>query len=139
MQVVYTKIKSRDKVYPFILQPLLTVTFYNGTKSYTTKAHVDSGAHQTLLNAGLAKDLGFDNYKSGIKTRTVGIDGIAHDVYLYEVEMEVVDLPKSRVKTTIGFTNAPAVGILLGQVGFFDHYKVTFERYQSTFSIDTTP
>lgn len=108
MQVVYTKIKSRDKVYPFILQPLLTVTFYNGTKSYTTKAHVDSGAHQTLLNAGLAKDLGFD--------------GIAHDVYLYEVEMEVVDLQKSRVKTTIGFT-----------------YKVTFERYQSTFSIDTTP
>jgi hypothetical protein len=119
MQLVYTKVKSTDKNFPFFLHPLVTVNIYNRTRKLTTKAHLDTGADQTLINAGLAKALGIDNYKKGIETVTWGIEGVPQKVYLHDIELEVDGLPNSRYKTNVGFMKSNTIGVLLGQLGFF--------------------
>jgi hypothetical protein len=91
-----------------------------------------------LINSSIAKDIGID-YKNGIKWSTTGIKNRLVETYFHELEIEVLNLVNSRIKSKVGFINSNSVGILLAQSGFFDNFIVKFEKYANCFSIDVGP
>jgi len=136
MIVPYTRRKLRNSQYPIALRPELGIELFYGSRSVSTIGHIDTGADHTLINKEFAKQLGLD-WKSGVKTKSIGIVGNPVDVYLNEIELEVARLPGSRYKIVAGFIESRNVAILLGQVGFFDNLKITFERSKNRFAIET--
>ncbi|MEX0737618.1 MAG: hypothetical protein WD182_09275, partial [Bacteroidota bacterium] len=99
---------------------------------------IDTGADHTLINKLWAKALGVE-WKGGVKTSSYGISGSPNDIYLHEVEIEIPRLSNSRRTILVGFIDSKNVGILLGQVGFFDNFKVTFQRYNNLFEVEAKP
>lgn len=138
MQFDYTKIPSTNSAYPFFLHPLLDIRLHRGSASYPLRGHLDTGADQTLMHKDIADALYID-WKSGIKSFTRGITGGMVPIYIHELELEIVAFPGVKIRSSIGFIGSGNVGVLLGQLGFFEHYKITFERYQSIFHIEPKP
>lgn len=138
MRFGYKKVPSTDPVYPYFLHPLLGVKIWRGSACIPFLAILDTGATQTLLHYSIAKSLYID-YKTGKKSMTRGITGAAVPIFVHDLEIEVIGLPNSKVKSQVAFINSPNVGMLLGQWGFFEHFKATFERYNETFDIDLKP
>jgi len=94
-------------------------------------ALVDSGATHTVAHSQVADVLAIARSRDthtfigiggevGGFTHTVGVrlDG---DTHAHEI--------------TCAFADGCVMGALLGQDGFFDHFKITFEKYNGTFSV----
>lgn len=109
--------------------------FLNGSRTLTTKALIDTGADDSLLNIGFAKSLNIDA-KKGVKGQTRGVGNIVIPVYYHKIEMELPNFPNSRVPIQVGFIDSGGVGALLGRNDFLDNFKVTFEMYNNTFEIE---
>src|SRR5438270_7318367 len=107
--------------------------FYNGRRQ-NMYALVDSGADECLFHSGIAGRLGID-VKSGLLKKFGGITG-SIDAYMHVIQLEVQNVPH-RVTVLAGFTDAEGVSGILGQSGFFENFKITFERYEWEF--DVTP
>lgn len=135
MNFPYSKIKTNDKNHPFSELPLINVIISYGAISITTRALIDSGADINLINAQFAKLLGFD-FKSGLKTSLKGIVNQSIDVYKHILELEIPRLTTKKTSMEFGFIDSSTVGILLGQKGFFDIFKITFEKYNNYFTIE---
>ena len=75
-----------------------------------------------------AKRLGIKWDSSTRIGKTHGIYGGAIPMYLHDIEMEIINYPNSRVQTTVAFVDLPNVDVLLGQIGFFEHYHVKFRH-----------
>ena len=71
----------------------------------------------------------------GKRTNVYGINSERTPVYLHDLEIEICDIPGSKVKTKIGFADLKNVGVLLGQYGFFQHFKVSFDARNETFDV----
>jgi hypothetical protein len=99
---------------------------------------IDSGADGILINKEWAKALGID-WQFGTSGSAGGIVGTSVPIFYHDIEMEVEGLPQSLAKVNVGFIDSPNVGILLGQIGFFDNFKVSFERYNNFFEVDLKP
>ncbi|MBE2219679.1 MAG: retroviral-like aspartic protease [Ignavibacteria bacterium] len=135
MSFPYSKIKTNDKNHPYSELPLINVTISFGGRSITSRALIDSGADINLINAQFAKPLGFD-YKTGVRTSLKGIVNQSIDVYKHVLELEIPRLTVKKVSMEFGFIDSSTVGILLGQKGFFDNFKITFEKYNNYFRIE---
>lgn len=138
MRFTYKKFPSTDPHFPFYIRPMLGVRIWRGQACVPFLALLDTGADLTLLNYSIAKTLLID-YKTGKKSSTAGITGVPVPIYVHELEIEVLGMPNSKVKTEVAFINAPNVSVLLGQRGFFEHFKATFELYNETFEIEPKP
>ncbi len=135
MEFPYTKFKVSIKNFPSELYiPLLDVTFIHGVKNISTKGLLDSGANITLMNKEWAKALGID-WKKGMQSSAYGIIGKPVPIYIHQLEIEINKISNSRKQTNVAFIDSPNIGILLGQIGFFDKFKVTFEYSEKTFQI----
>ena len=110
-----------------ILKPIIPVTLsVSGGRSTTYAALIDSGADFCIFDAEIGEYLELD-VKSGTK---VGFGGIQEssgaESFLHEVTLNIGGWD---YKTTIGFSYDVAkhgFGIL-GQKGFFDIFKVSFD------------
>lgn len=96
-------------------------------------AIVDSGSDITLMDFDIAQFLEIDLAQckevnlGGITGRSVG--------YTSEVSI-VVEKFQREVAIPVVFTKELNTGILLGQVGFFDNYTITFDRKNKTFFLE---
>jgi len=109
-------------------RPILRVKFLHKLFGIRAYALIDSGADNTLLNKDYAKRLGIKWDSSTRIAQTHGIYGGAIPMYLHDIEMEIINYPNSRVQTTVAFVDLPNVDVLLGQIGFFEHYHVKFRH-----------
>jgi len=111
----------------WIKRPMLQVTLVNGTKRHQIVCLVDSGADECLFHASVGRSLGLD-LQSG---RYKKFDGIAGSIeaYVHPIELQVQDVPE-RVMIDAGFTESDGVHAILGQAGFFENFKICFERYR---------
>jgi hypothetical protein len=134
MLVPYTKFVSLVPTFKAFWRPMLDVKFYYNAKSFRSIGLVDSGADQILLNKDYAYllDLQWD---AGIKSKTVGINGTLEEVFLHDIEIEVINLPKSRRSVLVGFADLP-IDTLLGQFGFFENYYLKFRYDLKSFDIE---
>ncbi|HEV8713983.1 MAG TPA: aspartyl protease family protein [Candidatus Binatia bacterium] len=116
-----------------ILQPRVLVKFTNpeNGRSITVNALVDSGASISFLNIGLAEDLGVDLTAAPQE----GVSSANKDdvVYYYDLEIHVQQDPHEFI-IPYGFMDFRTDAVV-GQSGFFEHYRVVFERYRKTFEL----
>ena len=111
----------------WIKRPMLQVTLFNGIQRQQLVCLVDSGADECLFHASVARSLGIDVENGRYKE----FDGIAGslEAYIHPVEIQVQDFAE-RVKVEAAFTESEDVHAILGQAGFFENFKICFERYR---------
>jgi hypothetical protein len=66
--------------------------------------------------------------------RFTGISGQIDGFRLEKVKIRVDGLNES-IEIPVCFVDSPTVGLLLGQEGFFDQYRIRFEKDHDTFEI----
>jgi aspartyl protease len=113
-------------------RPMIEVELRGPNGTFRELALVDSGADRSLVHREIADVLGLD-YRQGERHKVIGVSGIT-DVWYAELEMRFAHT-RSTLKIPVGIIDTPYVGVLLGQEGFFDHHRITFERALNTFTI----
>ncbi len=116
----------------FSKRPLIPIEVFYNSEKIRAVGLIDSGADYTLLNIEYAQALKI-NLGTALKFPMRGIAGSSEALLMPEVDIEIKDV--GRVTIPIAFIDSPNVGALLGQQGFFDSFKVTFEKYNNTFEI----
>ena len=109
----------------WIKRPMLQLTFFNGAKRQQVVCLVDSGADECLFHASIGRSLGID-IESGSYMKFNGIAG-SIEAYIHPLEIQLQDFPE-RVNIKAGFTESEGVHAILGQAGFFENFKICFER-----------
>lgn len=94
----------------------------NSPRTKRIEVYIDSGASRCLFHADIARFLGIDIKKCPIEV-TQGISGNA-DTYLHDLALYV---PGGPVIIRAGFKEELPAGGLLGMLGFFEHFIVTFD------------
>lgn len=113
--------------------PLVKVVYKNLSKKTTpTLALVDSGAAVSFAPLDVALWLGvrIDSKKS------LEIRGFNDAVTKCYPGMTTIEIDGRDIVIPVYFGGGPSLQCIIGQDPFFDFAKVTFERYDSSFSID---
>jgi hypothetical protein len=120
----------------WIKRPMLQVTLFNGMKHKQVVCLVDSGSDECLFHASIGRGLGIDIEGGTYKE----FDGIASSIeaYMHSIEIQIQDFPE-RLKIEAGFTKSEGVDAILGQAGFFEKFRICFERYRWRIEISGRP
>lgn len=87
------------------------------------EAVIDSGASICLFHSSIGKGIGL-NVEKGEVDKTVGISGVPTEIFKHTISLYVLG---NMFKIQAGFTpNLPLAG-LLGRIGFFEHFRITFD------------
>jgi len=105
--------------------PIIPVTLVGPQKSITVDALVDSGAENCIFPGMLGLALGLDVNRAP-KQLLSGLGGRVVEARFHHIELKV---GKETIKAYAGFS-FDTIGItgLLGQRGFFDSFRVVFDR-----------
>lgn len=129
MKFSYIEIPSSDPTKPPARRPYVVIRLLCGSSFQDLWCLVDSGADVCLFPSSIGIDV-----ESGRKGQIGGIAEQAVAVYYHSVRLIVRGL--SGVDVEAGFTDSKGVRTgILGQKGFFDNYKIVFERYKDTIDI----
>ena len=126
MKYRYTSFFPPDRTLKFIKKSIVSIEVFGPKDSKNFDALVDSGADCSLFNIQVAEVLGIDLSKAR-PARFTGISGQI-DGYRLEKINESIEIP-------VCFIESPTVSLLLGQEGFFDQYRIRFEKDHDTFEI----
>ncbi len=116
-------------------RPLVRVRLSFGHRYQSVLALIDSGADITLFHLSLAKTLGIETFES--QGRVSGISGERMPIYYQRVFLQLNDTQEP-VQIEAGFVDSDGVGALLGQRGFFEHFRICFDRSQEEIEIHPT-
>jgi hypothetical protein len=115
------------------LVSLIPVTLISDRKAITIDALVDSGADNCIFPGMLGLALGIDVYK-GPKQLIGGLGGRIIEARFHHLKLKVghvqVNIYAGFSFDTLGITG------LLGQKGFFDHFRVVFDRTNNSVIIN---
>jgi hypothetical protein len=123
-----------------ILRPAMKVTMV-GREEQSVLALVDSGSEHTLSGMGLARVIDADPDPD--REMVLGVGGAWRKARFAEITLRV-DAPDGfpdehlEWEATVGFFTQwePPWGLLLGQIGFFDHFTVTMNRVSQAFALE---
>jgi hypothetical protein len=87
------------------------------------EAVIDSGASLCLFHSSIGMGIGL-NVEKGELDETVGVSGVPTRIYRHTIFLHVVG---NIFKIRAGFTNQLPLAGLLGRVGFFEYFKITFD------------
>jgi hypothetical protein len=141
MRFPFKKYRASNPLSSINLSPELMVELSNlkfPNKGVKAEALLDSGADFCLVNSRYSEILLVEDYKTGIQTKTRGVEGTSEgiDVYFHDVNFEIPNLPNSKFTIPFGFINSRSVNILLGRYILFDNFKITFEQKNNFFDIE---
>lgn len=108
------------------IRPIIPLRIRHGNRQIRYEALVDSGADFCIFHAELGRILGFDVEK-GIRRLFGGVTGQAGTAFIHPV---TIDLEGYETEINCGFSDdisGDGYGIL-GQDGFFDNFKVMFDK-----------
>lgn len=103
----------------------------NGSNKFS--ALIDSGADCSLFDVEIAEMLGLDLSK-GKSVNFTGISGKITGYRLENIQIKIEHFDKP-IKIPICFVRSKTVGLLLGEEGFFDKYRIKFEKDHDAFEI----
>lgn len=122
----------------YSFRPMIPIQLINGYRSIMTEALIDTGADYCIFNCGYAEPLGIE-YEKGVLYKIKGISNTIENVFFHELELKIMNYEESKCIIPIGFIRSRSVGGLLGQKGFMDKFKISFERYNNKFEIMLKP
>jgi hypothetical protein len=112
-----------------------------GREEQSVLALVDSGSEHTLSGMGLARLI--DVEPDPDREITLGVGAAWRKARFAEITLRLGahDSPPNghlEWEATVGFFTQwePPWGLLLGQIGFFDHFTVTMNRVSQAFAIE---
>ena len=110
-------------------RPMVDVTLFGPKDFRNVKALIDTGADDCLIHRDFSEILGV---KFIGKKKVIGV---GTDILVDYAEVEIVIKHfNKKIKTIAGFAELP-LPCLLGQSGFFDNYRVRFEKDIERFEI----
>jgi hypothetical protein len=136
MTFEYTRPAVAPVIFPGV--PFVPITLYHAGYEVAWPAVVDSGATTSVLPYDIGVQLGFVWEE---QTLPVSLGGAYESVKGFSVLVrgEIPGLPS----VALGFVwvdrSSEDVRLLLGQINFFQCFKVTFEAYDQTFDISPRP
>lgn len=118
-----------------IKRPALILTLKNGQDRLTCHALVDSGADHCIFPRSFMQRLGMDPLTAPVDM-TSGVGSTNVPTHYCNVTL---DLGVINFQVYAGFTTGlDQFGIgLLGQDGFFDKFKITFDHAHGLYSLET--
>ena len=115
--------------------PLVDIDLFTSDRiksNFKYRVLVDSGADTCLFHGAVGETLGL-NVKSGRKSPMKGVTSKEGEVFYHTV---VVSLDGQEVESVVGFSYDLDMPFgLLGQVGFFDSFRVCFDLPKRDFDI----
>jgi hypothetical protein len=94
----------------------------NAPRSKRFEAIIDSGATVCQFQSAIGRAIGLQ-IEQGELVETMGIAGPTK-MYMHEISLHI---PGGVVTTKAGFSDSLPILGLLGMVGFFEHFKITFD------------
>ncbi len=134
MKFPYIKTPSADPRRKWISRPIIPVTLFGPKGSVIIDALIDSGADKCLFNIALGKEIGLDLEK-GEKENFSGIEGKQIIAYMHRIQLQIAGIDE-KIELTAGFTDVRGVFAILGQEGFFDTFRIKFERDHNIIEIN---
>lgn len=134
MKFPYFKIPHSNPSRKWISRPIIPVTLFGPKGSVNVHALLDSGADKCLFSNQYAEEIGLD-LESGEEEIFSGIEGGQVKTYLHKIHLQIIG-DSNKISVIVGFTDAPGVNAILGQEGFFDAFRVKFERDCDTIEIN---
>ncbi len=118
--------------------PVVNVRLTHDECSYDTLALVDSGAAMNLLPFECGEHLGFVWNEQHL---ALPMGGLLPDAQAFAVSVTVTLDPFDPIELAFAWTNVSQerLRVLLGQINFFHHFKVTFTAYERYFEIAPNP
>lgn len=135
MKFPYVKIPTSDPRRKWISRPIIPVTLFGSEQSVNIDALIDSGADKCLFHNEIGREIGLEVEK-GMKETFSGIAGKEISAFIHKIQLQIKGIEKT-IEISAGFTDAPGVFAILGQEGFFDNFRIKFERDHDT--IEITP
>lgn len=107
-----------------ILRPVIPIEIECNNLITPYEVLIDSGADICIFNSQIAEVLGIDLLK-GIKSQVNGITGFPEDIYIHTIRIK---LGGKHYRIDVGFIQMSNTSYgVLGQKGFFDKFKVSFD------------
>lgn len=126
MKFSYLKIPTNDTKRKWIARPIIQVVLTSPQKSVIADALIDSGADKCLFNSELAEELGLV-LENGEAEYFGGIEGGKIKCFVHKIQLQILGLDK-KIEVSAGFIEDLKVSAILGQEGFFDAFKIKFEK-----------
>ena len=127
---------TRSPAYPELRGglPLVDIALYHEGHNCSVTALVDSGAAMSVLPYDIGLELGLVWEE---QTIPVDIGGVLKQTPAYGILVrgELASLPPVALVFAWIRQTSREVRTILGQMNFFQQYKVTFEGYNNTFEI----
>lgn len=126
MKFPYTKLPSYNPNLKWISRPYILVKIIGPKRYWEGYGLIDSGADRCLFNIKIATDIGL-NLDEGVNENFAGIEGGSLKATLQNVSLQITGM-NQEITVTAGFVNSPGVTVILGQEGFFDNFRIKFEK-----------
>ncbi len=121
----YKRVGSNPSTGP-IYRPIIPVEVRNKRLSFPTEALLDTGADFCIFSGEIAKAVGID-IGTGSPHEIVGVGGKVTKGFIHKIGLEI---PGFSMFSCWGFFSDQLNDMnhaILGQVGFFDCFKVSFD------------
>jgi hypothetical protein len=126
-----------------VLRPVLDVVLVGRTDTQRVAALVDSGTEDCIVGRGLARVLGIE--PDGSRATVLGIGGKFRQVEFTTTSLRLLP-PGAQSDDAEGFVQwdlevgcpvnwEPPWQVVLGQIGFFDKFTVTINRFSQAIAI----
>ena len=126
MKFPYIKLPSLDPKLKWIVRPYIPIRVIGSNGFWEGYGLIDSGADRSLFNIQIAEKIGLDS-TGGSFENFGGIEGGELKAYLHEVKIKIIGMDKE-INIKVGFINSTGVAAILGQDGFFDAFRIKFEK-----------
>jgi len=134
MKYQYTSVYNPDTKQKLKKRPIVEIELFGKKGTIKTLALIDSGADRSLFNIQFAREIGI-NLTNAKEEGFIGIGDIKPiQCCISEVEIKIEGID-NKIKITAGFISSDSVNALLGQEGFFDNYRIKFEKDHDVFEI----
>jgi len=126
MRFPYLKLPSHDPTLKWTARPYIRIRLSGARVSREVYALIDSGADRSLFNIQMAEILGLNLDKAPEEIFS-GIEGGSLKAKLHQVRVQIVGMSEE-IEILAGFIDSSGVVAILGQDGFFDAFRVKFEK-----------
>lgn len=126
MKFPYLKLPFFDPKLKTIARPYIPIKLTGPKGFWEGYGLIDSGADRSLFNIQIAEKIGLDLTKNRSENFG-GIEGGTIEGSIHKVSLQVIGMEKE-IGLLAGFVSSSGVAAILGQEGFFDEFRIKFER-----------
>lgn len=126
MKFPYVKLPFKDSTVKWVARPLIPIRILGPKGIWEGYALIDSGADRCLFNLEIAQDIGLDLSNTTIQNFG-GIEGGNIKAKLHKTKLQVLGI-EEKIEVIAGFVSSNGVSAILGQEGFFDNFRIKFEK-----------